>query len=172
MGSTMKHAPIAAAIAVYLFAAFAMQSATAAPASVTGTVNLRNGPGTTFTTAGKIPAGATVDVGECKGQWCQVTWQGQSGYVIATSLVQGGALPPGTVAPHRAAGGPPPGALPPDEPPPDAVAGGPPPDYYGPPAYPPPYPYPYPYYYGGYYGPYYGGPYYGYRYGGGWHRHW
>lgn len=165
----MKRVPIAASTAIFLFAAFAAQSAVAETASVTSTVNLRNGPGTTFTSGGKIPAGAAVEVGECKGQWCQVTWQGQSGYVIASSLVEGGALPPGKAASRPGAGAPPPGTGPGDDapppgagaPPPGAVAGGgpPPPDYYGPPPA-----YPYPYYYGGYYGPYYGG-YYGPRYG-------
>ncbi len=70
-----------------------------------------------------IPAGAPVGVSGCSGQWCQVTFQGQSGYIIATSL-----------------GAPPPRPYPPGYPPP------PPP----PPLYPPPYYGPYPY---GYYGP-------------------
>jgi Bacterial SH3 domain len=75
-----------------------------------------------------IPAGAPVSVSGCSGQWCQVTFQGQSGYVIASSL------------------GPPPprGAYPP--PPPPLY----PPPYYG------PYPYGYygpgPYCCRGYYG--------------------
>jgi hypothetical protein len=91
-----------------------------------------------------IPAGAPVAVSGCNSGWCQVTFQGQNGYIIATSL-----------------GGPPRGAYPPGYVPP-------PPGY--PPPYPPPYYGPYPYYYGGYYGP---GPYWRHRgyYGGG-HRHW
>jgi len=126
------------------------EPAQAPPAVVNSTVNLRQGPGTTFTVINKIPAGTPVDVGNCSGQWCQVTWQGQNGYVIATSLAQndGGAPPPGA---------------------PPAVAGGPPPPGYDGPVYAAPPPYYGPYYYG--YGPYYGyRPYYGYGYGG--HRHW
>lgn len=125
----------------------------APPAVVNTTVNLRQGPGTTYTVVGKIPAGSPVDVGNCNGQWCQVTWQGQNGFVIASSLGQeggdGGPPPPGAVA-----GGPP---------------GYPPPPGYGGPVYGAPPPYYGPYYYG--YGPYYGRPYY-YGYGYGWHRHW
>lgn len=122
------------------------------PAVATTNVNLRQGPGTTYTVITTIPAGAPVEVSGCQGQWCQVTFQGQNGYVIATSLGQGGAGP----AP---AGAPPPGAY----------GGGPPPGYYGPPGYPPPplgYPPPPPPYYGpypygyGYYGPYGRGRYY------------
>ncbi|MGA2942488.1 MAG: SH3 domain-containing protein [Xanthobacteraceae bacterium] len=115
----------------------------APPPAVIGTnVNLRQGPGTTYTVITLIPAGSPVNVGGCKGGWCQISYQGQNGYIIATAL-----------APPGGPGGPPPGA----------VAGGPPPGYIPPP---PPYYYGY---YGPYYGPYYGGPY-GRR--GYYHRHW
>jgi SH3-like domain-containing protein len=121
----------------------------APPAFVNTTVNLRNGPGTTYTIVTKIPAGAPVAVAGCQAGWCQVSFQGQNGYVIATSVGPGGPPPPGAVA-----GGP----IPPDAPPPG---------YYPPP--PPVYVVP-PYgYYG--YGPYYGGYYGGWR-GGGWGRRW
>jgi hypothetical protein len=115
----------------------------APPPAVIGTnVNLRQGPGTTYTVITLIPAGSPVNVGGCKGGWCQISYQGQNGYIIATAL-----------APPGGPGGPPPGA----------VAGGPPPGYIPPP---PPYYYGY---YGPYYGPYYGGPY---GRGGYYHRHW
>ena len=89
-------------------------SAAAAPALAVNNVNLRQGPGTTYTVILTIPGGSNVDVSGCSGQWCQVTFQGQNGYAIATSLDQGG-------------GAPPPGA-----------AGPPPAGYAGPPAGPPP----------------------------------
>jgi SH3 domain-containing protein len=120
------------------------------PGVVNTNVNLRQGPGTNYNILATIPAGAPVAVSGCSGgQWCQVTFQGQSGYVIATSLGQ------------RPPPGPPRGPYPPGYVPP-------PPGY--PPPYPPPYYGPYPYY-GGYYGP---GPYWRRRgyYGGGYHRHW
>jgi hypothetical protein len=127
--------------------------ASAAPGVVNTAVNLRQGPGTSTPIIGKIPAGSPVDVGTCSGEWCQATYQGMSGYVIATALAQGGG--PG------GPGGPPPGVLPPGSPPPPpppGYAGPPPPPGYGPP---PPYPYP-----GPYYGPYY------YGYGPYWRRGW
>jgi hypothetical protein len=135
--------------------------ASAAPGVVNTTVNLRQGPGTSTPIVGKIPAGSPIEVGTCSGEWCQATFQGMSGYVIATALAQGGAP-----------GGPPPGAQPPGyppPPPPPGYAGPPPPGYAGPPpgyAGPPPYPYPYP---GPGPGPYYGGAYY-YGYGPYWRR--
>jgi hypothetical protein len=116
------------------------------PGVVNTTVNLRQGPGTNYTVIIKIPAGAPVDVSGCSGQWCQVSFQGQNGYVIASSLGQAG--PPGGPP-----GYPPPGYPPPGYPPPPGY--GAPPPYYG------------PYYYG--YGPYYGWHGHG-NYG--WHRHW
>jgi SH3-like domain-containing protein len=106
--------------------ALPLHFAAASPAVVTANVNLRAGPGTANPAITTIPAGAPIDVAGCEGQWCQVTFQGQSGFVIATSVGQGGP-----------AGAPPPGyGAPP--PPPVYVA---PPPYYGS-------------YYG--YGPYYG----------------
>jgi hypothetical protein len=99
--------------------------ATARPAVVYTTVNLRQARGTTNNIIAKIPAGSPIGVGNCSGQWCQVTWRGQNGYVIATSLAPGGP-PPGYAVP-------PPGY-------------GPPPVYVGPPPYYGPYQY-------GYYGP-------------------
>ncbi len=159
----MKFASAAACTAA--FAALVVLSpvcASAAPGVVNTTVNLRQGPGTSTPIIGKIPAGSPVEVGACSGEWCQATFQGMSGYVIASALAQGGAPggpPPGAPPPPGYAG-PPPGY----GGPPPAI--GPPPGYAGPPpgyAGPPPYPYPYgP-------GPYYGGPYY-YGYGPYWRR--
>ncbi len=121
--------------------------------TVNTNVNLRRGPGTNYNVITLIPAGAAVVLGDCNGAWCQVTYQGQDGYVIATSLGQGGPPPPRSAA----AGYPPPPGYPPDYPAPVYVAPSP---YYG------------PYYYYGYRPYYYGyGPYYGWR-GGYWRRHW
>jgi uncharacterized protein YraI len=107
-------------------------SATAAPAYVVTTVNLRAGAGTTHEIIAKIPAGSRVEAANCKDGWCEVTWQGKNGFAIQTALDLSGRPPrPRTV--YR----PPPGYY---------VEG--PPIYYGPP----------PYYY--YEPPYYGPPYY------------
>jgi hypothetical protein len=157
-------------------------SGTAAPALAVNNVNLRQGPGTTYTVILTIPGGSNVDVSGCSGQWCQVTFQGQNGYAIVTSLDQGGgAPPPGAAGPPPAGyAGPPPGAA---GPPPAGYAGPPPPGYAGPPpgadpdvpipVYPgapppvgppvyvgPPPPVYYYYGYGPYYGPYWRGYYY------------
>jgi hypothetical protein len=108
-------------------------------------VNLRRGPGTDSELVTTIPAGAMVRVGECDGEWCAVTWNGQSGFAIARNL---------NLGPSRQAGG----YSPPGQPgyPPGAYGPGvyapPGPGYYRPPmVYRPAY----------YYGPrvyYYGGP--------------
>ncbi len=126
----------------------------ASPAVTHANVNLRNGPGTTYTVVVLIPAGASVEVSGCDKGWCQVAYNGQNGYIIETSIAPGG---PG---PARRPGPPPGYAGPPGAPPPGYA--GPPPGYYPP----PPGYYPPPYYYGG---PYYG-PYWGWR--GGYYRRW
>ncbi|HUI98188.1 MAG TPA: SH3 domain-containing protein [Xanthobacteraceae bacterium] len=104
-------------------------------------VNLRNGPGTSFTVVTLIPAGASVEVHECKNGWCEASFQGQNGYIIQSSIAPGASA--ARARPRPAPGyyaGPPPGY---DEPPPG---------YYPPP--PPAY---------GYYGYPYGRPYWGWR---------
>ncbi len=142
------------------------QNAPPAPGASTAvthsSVNLRNGPGTSYTIVTLIPAGSSVEVNDCKSGWCQVTFSGNNGYIIETSIAPGG---PAAGAPRRP--GPPPGYAGPGGPPPGYAGGaGPPPPGYGPPPpgyYPPPpgyYPPPPGYYYG--YGPYYG-PYWGWR---------
>src|SRR5580704_328460 len=103
--------------------ALSAASATAAPALAVNNVNLRQGPGTTYTVIMTIPGGSNVDVSGCS-EWCQVTFQGQHGYAIATSFDQGGGAPP----PAAAAGPPPAGyAGPPAGPPPAGYAPAPPP---------------------------------------------
>lgn len=131
-----------AAVLATAFIVVSSACAFATPGVVNTTVNLRQGPGTNTPVVTKIPGGSTVNVAGCKGEWCQVTFAGNSGYIIATALGPGG---------PRTAGGPPPGAPPPGYVPPPVYAGPYPPPYYG------------PYYYG--YGPYWGP-------GCCWHRGW
>src|SRR5580700_3664327 len=173
----MTFGKIAASAGVLL--ALSAACAAAAPALAINNVNLRQGPGTTYTVIMTIPGGSNVDVSGCSGQWCQVTFQGQNGYAIATSFDQGGgAPPPGAAGPPPAGyagppAGPPPGSY--ASPPPPGYAGPPPgadpdvpipispigPPPVGPPVYVGPPPPAYYYYgYGPYYGPYWRGYYY------------
>ena len=124
--------------------ALAAMPALAKPAYVPSTVNLRAAPGTGSDILGKIPGGSLIDAGTCSEGWCEVTWQGKSGYAIQTALDLSGRVP--RRAPTYAG---PPGYAPEEE----IVEG--PPVYYAPPP---------PYYYG-YYGPRYR-PYWG------WRHHW
>ncbi len=85
---------------------------------VVAKVNLRSDPGTESEIIASIPAGATVHVNECDGEWCSVTWNGRNGFVIARNLnlgptrQAGGYPPPGgrDYPPPRAGDYPPPGA--------------------------------------------------------------
>jgi Bacterial SH3 domain len=137
-------------------------------AAVTASVNLRSGPGTDQEIITTIPAGSTVRVTSCSGEWCEVTWNGRDGYAIARNLSIGAprqAGPygprsgyPGGYGPERQAGGygPQPGY-------PGGYGPAPPPGYeapgyYGPPAV--------------VYGPAYYGPGVYYGPGWGWRRRW
>ena len=131
-------------------------AALAAPGTAVSTVNLRAEANTTSTILGKIGAGSRIDVGDCTGGWCAVSWQGKSGFVIQTSLDMSGRpvararrIAPGSE--HIVAAGPPPAGYV-RVPPPGVVYA---PGYFG----------------GPYWGGYWGGPrYYGWgpRYGYGW----
>ena len=51
---------------------------------------MRAGPGTQYGVVATIPGGATVDVGELHGSWCQVNFDGASGFASASYLAIGG----------------------------------------------------------------------------------
>ena len=118
------------------------------------TVNLRAEANTSSAIVTKIPGGSRIEVGDCTDGWCAVTFQGKSGFAIATALDTTGRVA------RRAPRPVPPGVDPDDDF--EPVAPG-----YGP-AYavaPPPVVYygPRPYWYGP-------GPYWGYRRHWGWRR--
>jgi hypothetical protein len=141
-------------------------AAAARPGTAATTVNLRAESSTTSAILAKIPAGSRIDVGDCIGEWCAVTFQGRSGFAIATALDTTRRVvrrPPPMRGPVRQ--GPPPAYDPYDDD--DDVVVAPRPYVVGPPAVvvaPGPY-----YGYGYGYGPYWGGGF-GYRRWGGWRR--
>jgi len=119
------------------------------PAAVTAIVNLRSGPGTDSDVITTIPAGSRVRITGCDGEWCSVTWNGNSGYAIARNL---GAAAPRQAGAYRG----PPGYAEEYEAGPPVVYGA--PGYYPPPAV--------------VYGPAYYGPRYYYGWGWGGRRRW
>jgi hypothetical protein len=64
-------------------------AASARSALVESKLNLREGPGPHHRVLLVIPAGTTVTVGECRGEWCQVEYRGQRGYASG-ALLKGG----------------------------------------------------------------------------------
>jgi len=127
------------------------RSGPARSATVTATVNLRSGPGTDSEIITTIPAGSTVRIASCSGEWCEVTWNENSGYAIARNLSTGASR-------QARVHGPQPGYAGGYESEPPVVYGA--PGYYAPPVV--------------VYGPAYYGPgiYYGYGPGWGWRRRW
>jgi uncharacterized protein YraI len=73
-------------------AAVALSYGVAVPADAQGTqyttanVRLRAGAGTDARVLATIPRGAEVRVGECANRWCEVRFQGRSGYAARRYL--------------------------------------------------------------------------------------
>ena len=89
---------LATGIAVAAAAALVFLPATqAAPGVVTSNVNVRSGPGTGYGVVGVIQAGATVDVVACQGSWCQIAFDGGSGYANRSYLQMANAPSAGVV---------------------------------------------------------------------------
>jgi len=130
-------------------------SAAAKPGVAISTVNLRADPNTASDVVVKIPAGSRIDVGECNDGWCAVTFQGKSGFSIATSLDTTGRAPPRQAVRRAPPRGPGPGYDYDDDG--EVVRGPAPPGYVRVPG-PGVYVEPRPYYYGPgpYWGPYWG----------------
>jgi uncharacterized protein YraI len=80
----MNYAGIAASAAI--FTLLSTVAATAKPITTTGDTNLRKSPGTSSEVLTLIPKGTSVEVGNCTNGWCQVSLNGQDGYVIAQNL--------------------------------------------------------------------------------------
>ena len=63
----------------------------------TGNVNLRSGPGTSYTIIAVVPLGATVTAtGVTSGSWVQVTYGSKTGYVSGSYVKAAGATPTAT----------------------------------------------------------------------------
>ncbi len=91
-----KFAIVAAALGLTATAALAR------PAVSEADLNVRSGPGTEYGVVGVIQRGESVDAGPCSGSWCQVNFDGGSGWASASYLSFGGgtvgyAAPPAAV---------------------------------------------------------------------------
>ncbi len=64
------------------------QLATARTAQIDNKLNLREGPSLQSRIVTVMPAGASVTVGECRGEWCKVEYRKHRGY--ANSAILGG----------------------------------------------------------------------------------
>ena len=82
MNLAMTVSPLAICAATLMLLPIA---AAADPAYVTSSANLRAGAGTTEQIIAKLPAGAAVQVSNCR-EWCAVEWQGKKGFAIATAF--------------------------------------------------------------------------------------
>lgn len=58
-------------------------------ATVTTDLNLRAGPGTDYPVIDAMPAGTHVNVRNCTGSWCRVSYNGQVGWASNSYLTGG-----------------------------------------------------------------------------------
>ena len=79
---SLVRAAASAAIVILL----SVVSATAKPIATTGETNLRKGPGTDTEVLTLIPKGGVVEVGKCTNGWCEASFDGKDGYVIARNV--------------------------------------------------------------------------------------
>jgi hypothetical protein len=100
------HAPLRLAI----MGAFALPllpvPALAASAVTSQSVTMRAGPADSFGAVGQLKRGDNVDVRQCEGNFCQVRFDGKTGWVSADYLMRG-PLPAGTAKPATVAKSPP-----------------------------------------------------------------
>ncbi|MCL7997246.1 SH3 domain-containing protein [Brucella sp. 21LCYQ03] len=75
---------------IFASALIAPVSASAMPATVTGNVNIRSGPGINYGKLFTLPAGFRLDAGPCRGSWCQINNRGYRGWVSARFIRFGG----------------------------------------------------------------------------------
>lgn len=66
-------------------------AASAREVQIDSNLNLRDGPSLQRRVIVVMPAGATVSVGECRGEWCQVQFRGRRGFASGALLSGGGA---------------------------------------------------------------------------------
>jgi uncharacterized protein YraI len=60
----------------------------AAAAYATGSVNVRQGPGTGYRVVDQLRSGESVDVRGCTGGWCRVEHSGPDGWVSSSYLTR------------------------------------------------------------------------------------
>jgi len=65
-------------------------AAAAFPATATGNVNVRTGPGTNYAIVSQLHTGEHVDIVQCKSGWCYTEHSGPDGWVSANYLGQSG----------------------------------------------------------------------------------
>lgn len=99
----LKHLSLAAGLLLASAGA-----AMASPAVVTNDLNLRSGPGTRYAVVATMPAGATVNVMNCGGAWCRVSWGDAVGFASRSYLGNGGPGPAYVVVPPPVVYAPPP----------------------------------------------------------------
>jgi len=71
---------------VFIYMLILVPAAYAADALVTGTVNLRGGPGVKYAKRGVIHPGTRLNISRCQGNWCKIYSRRGTGWVSSRYL--------------------------------------------------------------------------------------
>ncbi|HHY50393.1 MAG TPA: SH3 domain-containing protein [Alphaproteobacteria bacterium] len=80
------HLKLTLAAGVAALTLFAATSAMAAPGVALRAVNIREDAGTEYDIIGRLKKGEFVEIVECNAGWCEITDDGEEGYVSASYL--------------------------------------------------------------------------------------
>jgi uncharacterized protein YraI len=80
----MSVAKAAASAAIFILASAV--GAAARPVVTAADTNLRKSPGTDAAVLTLLTKGTSIEVGKCSNGWCEASFDGQNGYVIARNV--------------------------------------------------------------------------------------
>jgi uncharacterized protein YraI len=72
--------------------ALLLSAGAASAATVTENLNVRSGPGISYSVIGRMPAGSDIRVLSCGPSWCRMSWNGTTGYA-SRELISSGSGP-------------------------------------------------------------------------------
>ena len=91
MGRSLRTSKLVALRAVAVASALgaSWSLASAEQGQNTWTTFLYQGPGTHFSVIGEVPQATALNVAGCKDGWCEVSYEGRRGYVMAEIVAMG-----------------------------------------------------------------------------------
>jgi uncharacterized protein YraI len=70
--------------------ALLLSAGAASAATITDNLNVRTGPGISYSVIGRMPAGSNIRVLSCGSSWCRLAWNDTAGYASRKFISSGG----------------------------------------------------------------------------------